>query len=119
MPEEEPLQSLRALQLVFETELVVLVGELQEIQELGRGFHHGERWILSVIDYDRDAAVWIKTEEPVFLLLVGGDVSWNGCQLIRRPCTGQSSRQGGRAMYMMVVVHSRSLYRSASSSSMI
>ena len=75
MPEEEPLQSLRALQLVLESELVILVGELQEIQELGRGFHHGERWILGVIDYDRDTAIRIETKEPVFLLLVGGDVS--------------------------------------------
>lgn len=31
MPEEDPLQALVALELVFETESVVLVGELEEV----------------------------------------------------------------------------------------
>jgi len=75
MPEEEPLQSLRALKLVLEAKLIVLVGELQEVQELGRGFHDREGWILCMIDYDRNAAVRVETEKPVLLLLVGGDVS--------------------------------------------
>ena len=74
MPEEQPLQTLVALQLVLKPESVLLVRKLEQIQQLGRGLHDGEGRGLRVVDDDGDAAVGIQAEEPFFLLLVGGDV---------------------------------------------
>lgn len=56
MPEEEPLQSLVALELVREAEFILLVGELEEIEELSTGLHDGERRVLGVINEDGDTA---------------------------------------------------------------
>jgi hypothetical protein len=70
VPEEDPLQALAALELVFEAEGVVLVGELEEVcpvksvymteshrditfaltQQFGRGLHDCEWRALSVVD---------------------------------------------------------------------
>lgn len=58
MPEEDPLQALAALQLVFEAECVVLVGGLEEVEHLGRGLHDREGRVLSVVHEDWDAA-WV------------------------------------------------------------
>ena len=44
MPEKEPLECLAALELVFESEFVVFVGEFQEVEEFGGGFHHWKGW---------------------------------------------------------------------------
>lgn len=74
MPEEQPLQTLIALELVLEAEAVLLVGELEQVQQLGRRLHDGEGRGLGVVDDDGDAAVRVQAEEPFFLLLVGGDV---------------------------------------------
>lgn len=75
MPEKQPLQSLTPFELVFEPEDVVLVGEFQEVEELGRGLHYRERRGLGVVEEDGDAAIGVEAEEPVFLLLVGHDVA--------------------------------------------
>lgn len=54
VPEEEPLQSFVALELIRETKDILLVGEFEEIEELGARLHDGERRVLVVIDDDRD-----------------------------------------------------------------
>lgn len=74
MPEEQPLQTLVALQFIFEAELVLLVRKLEQIQQFGRGLHDSKGRGLRVVDDDGDAAVGVQAEEPFFLLLVGGDV---------------------------------------------
>jgi len=74
MPEEQPLQALAPLELVLEAEVVLLIVEFGQVEQLGRGLHHGERGRLGVVDEDGDATVGIETEEPFFLLLVGHDV---------------------------------------------
>lgn len=58
VPEEEPLQTLAAFQLILEAKLVVLVGEFEEVEQLGGGFHDGERGRLVVVDQYRDTAYW-------------------------------------------------------------
>ena len=78
MPEEQPLQTLVALELIGEAEAVLLVGELEQVEELGRGLHDGEGRRLRVVDEDGDAAVGVEAEEPFFLLLVGHDVEGGG-----------------------------------------
>ena len=78
MPKEQPLQALAPLQLIFEAKDVLLVRELLEIQQLGRGFHDREGWVLGVVDENGDAAVGVESQEPVFLLLVGHDVDGGG-----------------------------------------
>lgn len=50
VPEEEPLQRLATLELVFEAEDVVLVGEFEEVEQFGGGFHDREGWGLRVVD---------------------------------------------------------------------
>jgi len=74
VPEEDPLQALVTLELVFEAEGVVLVGELEEVcqerleflrengcastssltQQLSRSFMDCERRTLGVVNQDRD-----------------------------------------------------------------
>ena len=78
MPEEQPLQALVPLQLVLEAEAVLLVGKLEQIQQLGRGLHDGEGRRLRVVDDDGDAAVGVEAQEPFFLLLVRADVDDGG-----------------------------------------
>lgn len=51
-----PLQGLVAFELILEAELVVLVGEFEEIEELSARFHDGEWWRLTIVYNDRDAA---------------------------------------------------------------
>lgn len=57
MPEEQPLQALVALELILEAKLIFLVGELEKVEELGRGFHHCKRWRLSVVNDDGDSTL--------------------------------------------------------------
>jgi len=78
MPEEQPLQTLVSLQLVLEAKLVVLVGEFEEVEQLGRGLHHGEGGVLGVVHDDGDAAVGVEAEEPFLFLVVGHDVEEGG-----------------------------------------
>ena len=75
MPEEQPLQRLRALLGVLEAEGVVLVVELEQVEQDGGGLVHGEGRGFGVVDQDGDAAVGVEAQEPVFLLLVGADVA--------------------------------------------
>lgn len=56
VPEEEPLQGLVAFELVGEAEDVFLVGEFEEVEQFGAGFHDGEGRVLAVVDEDGDAA---------------------------------------------------------------
>ena len=67
--------SLIPLKLILKPEGVVAVVLFEEIEQLGRGLHDGERRVLGVVEDDGDAAVRIKAEEPVFLLFVGHDVA--------------------------------------------
>lgn len=62
VPEEEPLQGFVAFELVGEAEHVFFVGEFKEVEQLGAGFHDGERRVLAVVDDDGDAAwgYWCK-----------------------------------------------------------
>lgn len=55
VPEEQPLEAFVALELIFEAELVVLVGELEEVEEFGGGLHAGEGWGGGVVDYNWDS----------------------------------------------------------------
>ena len=50
MPEKQPLEGFTPLQLVFEAELIVLVGEFEEVEEFGASLHYGERGRLGVVD---------------------------------------------------------------------
>lgn len=50
-----PLQGLVAFELILEAELVVLVGEFEEVEEFSARFHDGEWWRLSIVYNDRDA----------------------------------------------------------------
>lgn len=56
VPEKEPLQTLAAFQLILEPELVVFVGEFEEVEQFSGGFHDGERGRLVVINNYWDAA---------------------------------------------------------------
>ena len=56
MPEEEPLQGLVAFELIRKSEMVILVGEFQEVEQLRRRLHDGEGWRLGVVYQDRYAA---------------------------------------------------------------
>ena len=76
MPEEHPLQCLITFKFVLESERVVLVEDLDQIQHLGGSLDDGEGRGLRVIDERRNAAVGIKSQEPFFLLLVGRDVDY-------------------------------------------
>jgi hypothetical protein len=78
MPEKHPLQGLIAFQLVLEPELVLLVGELEQVQQLRGGLDHREGRRLAVIDEDGDSAVGVEAQEPLLLLLVGHDVDERG-----------------------------------------
>jgi hypothetical protein len=62
--EEEPLQALVAFQFVLEAVGVLLVGELEQVEQLCRCLHDGEGRVLGVVDDDWDAAVWVEFEEP-------------------------------------------------------
>lgn len=63
------------LKLILEPEGVVAIVLLQEIEQLGRSLHDGERRLLGVVEDDGDAAVGIEAEEPIFLLFIGHDVA--------------------------------------------
>lgn len=54
---------------------MVLVVVLNEVEELGGGFHHGEGGGLRVVDQDGDAAIRIEAEEPFGFLDIGGDIA--------------------------------------------
>jgi hypothetical protein len=88
VPEEYPLESLIPLQLVLETELVLLVVELQQVQQLGGRLDDGEGRRLRVVDQHGDAAVGVQAQEPLLLLLVGHDVDERGRPL-RAVAVGQ------------------------------
>ena len=92
MPEKQPLESLGALQLILETEHVILVGELKEVEEFGRGLHDWEGRRLRVVDNDGDAAVGIEAEEPVFLLLIGTNVTGWRIRSLISSCGGVFGR---------------------------
>lgn len=64
VPEEDPLQGLVALQLVLEAELVLLVGELEQVQELGGRLVDGEGRALVVVDQDGNTPVGVEPQEP-------------------------------------------------------
>jgi len=53
--EEEPLQALVALELIFEPVLVLLVGELKQVEQFGRCLHDREGRVLGVVHDDRNA----------------------------------------------------------------
>lgn len=55
MPEEQPLQTLALLQLILESEHIVLVCELQQVEEFGRCLHDGEWGRLGIVDDYGDA----------------------------------------------------------------
>ena len=78
MPKEQPLQTLIALELVLEAEPILPIRKFQQVQQLGRGLHDGERRGLRVVDDDRDAPVRVQAQEPFFLLLVGRDTDQRG-----------------------------------------
>ena len=75
VPEEEPLQRVGALERVREAQLVLLVELLLEVQQLGAGLHDRDGGLLGVVDEDGDAPVRVQAQEPLLLLLVGGDVA--------------------------------------------
>ena len=74
MPEEQPLQCLIALEIVLETEEVVLVVFLLKVEQLGGCLHYGERRGDAVVHENGDTSIRIEAKEPVLLLLVGADV---------------------------------------------
>jgi hypothetical protein len=74
MPKEQPLQALIALQLILEPESILPIRKLEQIQQLRRGLHDGERRGLGVVDDHRDAPVRVQAQEPFLLLDVGVDV---------------------------------------------
>ena len=101
VPEKCPLQTLVTLEVVFETEGVVLVGELLEVEHFGRGFHYWEGWILGVIDEGWDTAcialehaskqctsgtafmytIRIQSQEPILLLHIRHNIDHRCCPL--------------------------------------
>ena len=81
MPKEQPLQRLAPLQLILEPKHIILIRKLQQIQELRRCLHDGERRRLGMVDEDGDAAIGVQAEEPVFLLVVGRDVTESSEQM--------------------------------------
>lgn len=78
MPEKHPLQGFIPLQLVLESELVFLVGELEQVQQLGGGLNDRVWRRLAVVHKHRDAAIGVETQEPFLLLLVCHDVDERG-----------------------------------------
>ena len=56
MPEKEPLERLVALQLIGETEDVLLVGKFEKVEKLGAGLHHGKRRVLRIVDENGNAS---------------------------------------------------------------
>lgn len=56
MPEECPLQTFAALEIVVEAKSVVFVEFLQQVEHLGGRLHDGEGWGLGVVDKNGDAA---------------------------------------------------------------
>ena len=97
MPKEQPLQRLAPLQLILEPKHIVLIRKLQQIQELRRRLHDGERRRLRMVDKDGDAAVGIKAEEPVFLLVVGHDITEEEEERREKISQVRTSRMGVRA----------------------
>lgn len=58
---------------------MVLVIDIDEVLQLGRGLEDREGRVLAVINKDRNAAVGVQAQEPLLLLLVGGNV--NQCRV--------------------------------------
>lgn len=52
VPEKQPLHSLALVKFVFEPKTVVLVKLIQEIEELCRSLHDGERGRASIVHND-------------------------------------------------------------------
>lgn len=84
MPEDEPLGGLARLELVPEAEVVLGVVVLGEVEQDGGGLEDGEWGGLVVVDQDRNAAIGVKAEEPLLLLLVGGNIA--ALMLVRCSC---------------------------------
>jgi hypothetical protein len=74
VPEEQPLQRLALLQLVRETENVVLVILALQIQEFRTGLMHWERRRDGIVDDHGNAAIGVDSQKIVGLLLVRADV---------------------------------------------
>lgn len=74
MPKEQPLQRHIPLKLILKPQLIPLIILLQKIQQFSTGLHNREWRVLRLVNKDRDPAVGVEAQEPVFLLLVGGDV---------------------------------------------
>lgn len=64
MPEEEPLEHLAVLLFAFKTENALFVYRVNEVEELCRGLMNSERWVLMVIDENRNTAIWIQPQIP-------------------------------------------------------
>lgn len=88
VPEKHPLQGDVAVQLVGKAKSVLLVEELEQVQQLGRGLDDRERRVLGVVDQRRDAAVRVEAQEPLLLLLVGHDVDQHRGPVDRRRAVG-------------------------------
>jgi hypothetical protein len=58
VPEKEPLQALILLQFVFETEFVLFVSKLEEVEQLRGRLHNWEWRRYSIINDDWDTA-WV------------------------------------------------------------
>jgi hypothetical protein len=93
MPEEQPLERFRHLEVVFESKNIVLVVKLLEIEELCTGLHDGEWRRLGIVDEDGNApwrltlsarsgrqrekkkkkghTIGVQAQEPFLLLLIG------------------------------------------------
>jgi hypothetical protein len=54
MPEKEPLHELILLEFVLETEMLVLIEPVQEVEQLCRRLEDGMRRRASVVDDDGD-----------------------------------------------------------------
>lgn len=75
VPEEEPLQSFVAFELVRETEYVFFVGEFEEVEQLRACLHDWERRILGVVDKDGDAA-WVLRSENAWIVRDWSGYRW-------------------------------------------
>lgn len=74
MPVEKPSEQFSLVELVCESELVVLVEFALEIDQFSARLVDSERWRDVVVDDDGDAAVGVDCEEPILLLLVCRDL---------------------------------------------
>ena len=80
--------------LVFESEDVIFVGELEQIEKLSTCLHHWERWRDCVIDEDGDPTIGVKTEEPFLFLVVRHDIAAIGISLkVSSEWNGRNGRE--------------------------